>query len=589
MSLQTNLTSPPRAAQQPFGRGSMDPPMTPQRTNRRTPDTPRASRSMQQCSQLGAENLDCQQSKPSVERGFAKRSKLVETFEDDEDVDGLDAQAFWETQPEHSIDNTVSDDGDASSEGGGEEEDYDYEPYGGDAYEQDHDFKERLKEAELEHSTQLGLMKTPPPGLDKSDRASIAGDFAFAYARSLDHLVEVAMVVIARDADAHPPHRLYYDPSLPGIIPAGSSLDQELERLASNKDDYPGIYMQQLVDNKGLSPSPEQFRKCIPKIRHYAQPNNPQPDIQWIEKIDSWRQTTTWKGDARLGGRKYLSGVKKTNDNINTYVDDRLKELTDFLDSLEGRLASLDPSLDKQPLHPPLVEFGWTINFRQRLSAHRHHRNSNFIVNLFEAVLGVEFQNEFGIEQHVIYHCWKPSQACTAEVFFTRIGQRYIDNGGGFSHIDAALTNDSAHRLISSMRWARFQNVFAKRPHYWVQMKFQVGRAFQMRELDECLAELGKMADTIQICDPLWKEFSKRVKVIEALRELIEKPGDLRETYRQRVEVRKRNFKARLEEVAKEFEWLETETSEDDALAKLEKMKRDVEMQMENLSKETLE
>lgn len=127
-----------------------------------------------------------------------------------------------------------------------------------------------------------------------------------------------------------------------------------------------------------------------------------------------------------------------------------------FVRALRERLASIDPADHDKPLQFPLVEVGYAKDSIQRLGAHKSHRNSNYIMNLMDALFtlygpkigkGQNKRPKYKIEQEVIALIWKVNQAEVSEIGLTKLAEGYIHNAGGFSHFPAGLSNDSAHRV----------------------------------------------------------------------------------------------------------------------------------------------
>lgn len=225
---------------------------------------------------------------------------------------------------------------------------------------------------------------------------------------------------------------------------------KRMENLVSSRG-YPGIYHQQLTNDRGESPTPAELLQAINLAEQYAQLKGKSMTPAQVRKIDMWVDTTHstnimpgipfWKQNSN--GRRYLTQPKDTS----RWVTGRATNLETFCDALRERIGDLDIRLHSVPLEGPLCEIGWSINLEKRMASHAKHVQSNFIMNLFEAICGILFPGRFRIRQNIIYLCWQPTQPGPAEVFFTRVCQGYIDTGTGFSHANAGNNNESGTSL----------------------------------------------------------------------------------------------------------------------------------------------
>ncbi|MCJ1394051.1 hypothetical protein MMC18_006929 [Xylographa bjoerkii] len=207
-----------------------------------------------------------------------------------------------------------------------------------------------------------------------------------------------------------------------------------LRKMIQKGNSQPAIYMQLLVDDHGLSPSPAKLTEMIKEMRSYC----------------SLTKTAT---RIHRGELKYLSGSSTTDYSPST---SHITNIAAFANNLEARLENLrDTQWWSTPLDTPLVEVGYAASPKERLEQHRDHRSSNYIMNLAEAICKVLYGNKYRIMQFVIFHIFNKSQAAAAEVLFTRLAQGYIEDGGGFSHALAGRSNHSA-LSVRSLEWDRF-------------------------------------------------------------------------------------------------------------------------------------
>ncbi|KAK8209883.1 hypothetical protein IWZ01DRAFT_506961 [Phyllosticta capitalensis] len=99
----------------------------------------------------------------------------------------------------------------------------------------------------------------------------------------------------------------------------------------------------------------------------------------------------------------------------------------------------------------PWGEFGYTVNGKERLDAHKKHKSSNYLMNLAEATCARNFP-QYQIHQFIVYKLWSVEQSWAAEILLTRPGGGYTSTGLGFNHHPAGLSNDSAND-VSVRRW----------------------------------------------------------------------------------------------------------------------------------------
>jgi hypothetical protein len=307
-------------------------------------------------------------------------------------------------------------------------------------------------------------------------------------------------------------------------------LRAELAKIREQSKHQPSIYHQSLVDENGLSPTPNELYKVLGYMERYmkacALDKNP-PETKDIQaqafdrntmcEIDSLKNFVRKKFDKvtfdKMHFAKYMwhvvyapvstSASASASTSISTakgkgkakaatpnsspassdydsddsssaktkqkkkqqrgpkapewrYSKARVIQTKAFVRALRERLDSINPADHDKPLQFPLVEVGYAKESIQRLGAHKSHRNSNYIMNLMDALFtlyglkigsGQNQRPKYTIEQEVIALIWKVNQAEVSEIGLTKLAEGYIHNAGGFSHFPAGLSNDSAHRV----------------------------------------------------------------------------------------------------------------------------------------------
>ncbi|KAI7280795.1 hypothetical protein KC343_g530 [Hortaea werneckii] len=197
---------------------------------------------------------------------------------------------------------------------------------------------------------------------------------------------------------------------LPPMDQALQKMRKEAEDAADEARKLPGIYGNWLVDEDGESPSPTELREMIERVRDYMDEDGDEFDAN---DVDGQKTPVVKRKDSSWGVRKYLS----KNDG---------KTITK---------------------RAPLCEFGFSINLIKRLKEHKNHVNSNYIMNLFEAVAISVHGSKYAIEQNVIYIIPWGHLCELAEIFATRIGFGMTGLGGGFSHQLPGRNNSSAYKV----------------------------------------------------------------------------------------------------------------------------------------------
>ncbi|MCJ1247196.1 hypothetical protein MMC30_004410 [Trapelia coarctata] len=239
------------------------------------------------------------------------------------------------------------------------------------------------------------------------------------------------------------------------------NVHNKLYAMLQRPNEQPAIYMQLLVDERGLSPSPARLSQVIDQMRfYYARETNSEEDIKRLIKIETSFNQRSFKYGRRehvvAEKLKYLTSASNKYSKELQISSSHSVNILAFANSLEHRLESYRNTPQwTQPLDAPLVEIGYTAAVKERLAAHRsHHPSSNYIMNLVEAICQVLWRDKFKMTQFVIFRIFNPPQAVAAEILFTRLAQGYTKDGGGFSHALAGRSNYSA--LEKNLSWNDF-------------------------------------------------------------------------------------------------------------------------------------
>ena len=241
----------------------------------------------------------------------------------------------------------------------------------------------------------------------------------------------------------------------------GSVVRKELLSIAE-REVTPGTYANFFTDRSGMALTPAQLRVVLEGMKRYLNLKASSPDLIWIWKIDrlhfpkkNWlranvdgglRRYTDWKpNDPKHPNRPF-----KRDERRRAVLFHFIKEVERVISSYEtaGRLHV--------PCVRPLTEVGYAKRPCHRLEKHHaKHVNSNYIMNLFHAVMMASLGRDFRLQQVILYSCWRSGQAWLSEIVLTRILQAYTDGGKGLSHYQAGLSNWSANRYVGDEVWHR--------------------------------------------------------------------------------------------------------------------------------------
>jgi hypothetical protein len=284
-------------------------------------------------------------------------------------------------------------------------------------------------------------------------------------------------------------------------------------------DGQPSIYMQQLVNNAGESPTPNELQNIIALARGYSDRTLSRSIVRAIDSA-IYRGEDTWKHPYP----RYLEPKRPS----------AAKTIKKFCDYLEKRLKPLieEAGQGDTPLTYPLVEFGYSKNSKTRLMQHRTHNSSNYIMNLFEAIC---LYQEIGYQMHqyIIYFCFEPDQVYVAEALFTRIGLGYIERGTGFSHHPAG---QNCHGSVKEQRlWDKWFAEAIKSKQFITNHERDVKLAEKydgmekkllgiVQEKSETLIFLKALLYDMETkrAEALEKEIARKKKIVQDLRALLE-------------------------------------------------------------------
>ncbi|KAF7860713.1 hypothetical protein EAF04_008231 [Stromatinia cepivora] len=227
----------------------------------------------------------------------------------------------------------------------------------------------------------------------------------------------------------------------------------------------PYIYIQYLVDRRGISPNPKDIGKILDHVELYLRGFNireNQDSNQCALEIDTAFYTSKHGyGTVQAGYRRYASSER--NPRSFTWK----KTILQWVETTRDRLRH---SNQDEPLSRPLVKVGYATAL-SRLDEHKNHTGSNYIMNLVEAICKAYFRERWSIKQYVLFKVAHHTHAMFGEILCTRLAQAYTTHGGGFCHHAAGISLGAVHKL-DDLYWGRVQRELLNEKHgFWDNMR----------------------------------------------------------------------------------------------------------------------
>ncbi|KAF1997758.1 hypothetical protein P154DRAFT_440468 [Amniculicola lignicola CBS 123094] len=232
-------------------------------------------------------------------------------------------------------------------------------------------------------------------------------------------------------------------------FPVDEDIQTEYAEIQTRAHIQPSIYIHLLADENGNAPSPNQYMAIRDSILEYIGDAGSEP----ASLIDNITPPRVPRSATIVGHRKYIWTTRRS--------ERRVQALQRFCAGILQRyLETPQRERDLPFAHPP-GECGYAINSHKRLEQHRRHISSNYIMNLVSDICihlhrTRQFPQLFYMHQFIIYLIFKPQQIEIAEMFCSGLLQVWVDNGGGFNHYPAGLSNASAKR-VSGEQWEEFE------------------------------------------------------------------------------------------------------------------------------------
>ena len=233
----------------------------------------------------------------------------------------------------------------------------------------------------------------------------------------------------------------------------GSAVANALDVLNDKEITQPSIYLNTLCDGKGISPTPTQWGQVCNSMMLYTQRSS----NELAEKIDhTISPSTSWpRSLATRGLRRYADERSYLKERDPRPCESRRDKIRYFVEEMVKRVEEAGDQKDI-PFARPVIEIGYSIDSLERLEEHRTHRNSNYIMNLAHATFEYLYPGMFGLQQNIIYGCYRAAQPWLAEIIFTQLAQGYTQGACGFSHYPAGCSNTSAYSTTSTEEWVKY-------------------------------------------------------------------------------------------------------------------------------------
>ncbi|KAJ9662070.1 hypothetical protein H2198_001612 [Neophaeococcomyces mojaviensis] len=234
---------------------------------------------------------------------------------------------------------------------------------------------------------------------------------------------------------------------------------QQQIKLHEDLCQQPVVYLNQIVDKAGISPTAKQLQQAVKVALQYIDTDNDayndiafQIDCQ-IARPRKWSQEHTNQGLRRYCD--FSKSIIKRNWELN---EARRTTMQKFLEALSDRLQlQVQSNHGHRPFSRPLSNVGFTKNATHRLKEHKRHQNSNWMMNVFEAILQWLYPDTFVLDQTILLICWKPSHAWIGEIIFHAMIDCYSTDGKGFAYHPPGYSNIGAYKSATAQeldKWA---------------------------------------------------------------------------------------------------------------------------------------
>lgn len=204
-----------------------------------------------------------------------------------------------------------------------------------------------------------------------------------------------------------------------------AQLQAEYTVMQQNAHHQPSIYIHLLANEDCQAPSPVQYLAIHDMIQEYIS----DCPSAYAHQVDSITSPPVALEASKQGHRKHLSTLATNRS------PKRIATLNRLITGIASRCAQVPHHMQNLPLSYPPSEVGYALNAHKRLTQHRLHQSSNYIMNLVDDVCTYLYRTNalpkrFKMHQYIIYLIFRPNQAAIAEIFCSGLLQCWVDLGG---------------------------------------------------------------------------------------------------------------------------------------------------------------
>ncbi|KAF2713073.1 hypothetical protein K504DRAFT_371436 [Pleomassaria siparia CBS 279.74] len=282
------------------------------------------------------------------------------------------------------------------------------------------------------------------------------------------------------------------DGVLTSQIRTSQVLQREYDEIQGRASAQPSIYVHLLADMAGVAPSANQYMLIQEVVLKYI--GDTDPELVYL--IDNVTPPGISMEMAIRGHRKQLWTGRNSSR--------RFQTLARFCEGIRARWLETPHGERDMPFAHPPGECGYALNAHARLRQHRRRQSSNYVMNLTEDVCSYLYTSGilpsiFTMHQYIIYLIFRPSQIRIAEIFCSGLLQVWVDNGGGFNHYPAGLSNASGDKVVM-VEWAEHEKYTRTTSRLEGNVSVQRnGLEEAVYEMDEEMAEAWRRAFEGQI------------------------------------------------------------------------------------------
>ncbi|KAL8977874.1 MAG: hypothetical protein Q9177_006542, partial [Variospora cf. flavescens] len=199
-----------------------------------------------------------------------------------------------------------------------------------------------------------------------------------------------------------------------------TSLSDRLKRMMDNQDHPPSMYQNAICDREGMSPNPCQWHRIYHLMQVYVDDDSVLGDELAAEVDQLIYPSCQWPVPVKAvekSLRRYTERDSFIYEGRLEHASGRRMIISEFADHLKVRLdEEVAKGRKHVPLVAPVLQVGFSDRVITRLWQNRHHKDSNYIMNLAQALFQHEYPDRFCLKQHIIFECFQPDQPWFGEI-----------------------------------------------------------------------------------------------------------------------------------------------------------------------------